>query len=198
MTDPALLHTSVLCFVVLSCSDLASSSSRQSLTSLTASPPASEWLRLWSFWTHKDVKDPNSLKTRHGFTGCLVSFRHVFVYSGFCCCQRLNKYLPWRRHRVKLSGLYRCQRLNYINTMLPLALTCTNLWMWKYFAVFLTWECTLCASFYNKSQAKMPQMCYEPWSPTGLQIFTTLGCQRDSCLCFTCCLAQKPLIFKAC
>lgn len=135
MTDPALLHTSVLCFAVLSCSDLASSSSRQPLTSLTASPPASEWPHLRSFWTHEDVKDPNSLKTRHGFTGGLVSFRHVFMYSGLCCYQRLNKYLYWRSHQAKLFGLYRCQRLNYINTTLPLALSCTNLWMWKYFAV---------------------------------------------------------------
>lgn len=126
----------------------------------------------------------------HGFTACRVSFRHGFVDLVFSYCQKLNKSLYCRSQGVKLFGLHKCHRLNYINTTLPLVLMCTNLRMWKYFAVFLMWACILLSvNSYNKSQAN-PQLCSKPQSPTALQIFTVLGCQRDSCLCFTCCLDQ--------
>lgn len=143
----------MLCFALLSWLDLAPVSGSQALTSQPH--PHQHPTQPWSLWTPKDVEDPENLKPTQGFTGCMVSSGRDFVDSVFSSCQRLNQSLYRRSQGVKLFGLCKCHRLSRSNTMLPLALTCTDLWMWKYFAVFLMRACILLsANSYNKTQAK--------------------------------------------
>lgn len=127
MTEPALLHKPVLCLHYCPWWDLAPFPA-VSLEQVQPHP--------WGFWTCKGVEDPKNFKPAHNFTGCTVSFSHDFVDSPSA---RDCKSHYCRNQGVKLFGLHKCHKISYISTLLSLALTRTNLWMWKYFGVFLIW-----------------------------------------------------------